>query len=469
MASVEAPVSPLQASLSPGIEEELEGPSRSTPEPVRRVDRISSIDALRGFALLGILVLNIMHFAGPRMHDVPVGLPKPAFTGPHAQLNLAVMFVAWAFFEGKMRGLFSILFGAGIVLLTSRAEKRGAGIRGADIYTRRNLWLCLFGILHGTFLWDGDILFHYGLSALLFLFPFRAINVRTQFVLGLVIAVVFSTWQLTSLFNFGEQFSLHRRAVAAESAQRGGQPLSAEQKEALQDWRELTAKHAFTKDKTDEALTEAHAGYFAYLTHTGLGFAKHAVDSYTSLDLCDTVGAMLIGMALFRSGFLTVELSYATYLWTALVGFLVSVPIYVIGIWKAWLAGFDFYTVELWLYEPYELARVAGALAIAAALLIVIKSGLFRTLLRPFAAVGQMALTNYLLTSLLCQLIFLWGPWKLFGQLEFFQYYYVVFGVWAVNLILSTLWLRAFSFGPVEWLWRSLTYWKLQPMRAGGQ
>jgi uncharacterized protein len=107
----------------------------------------------------------------------------------------------------------------------------------------------------------------------------------------------------------------------------------------------------------------------------------------------------------------------------------------------------------------------SGALAIAATLLILIKSGKLRPLLRPFAAVGQTALTNYLLTSLLCQILFRWGPWHLYGRLEYYQYNFVVLGIWVINLILSPLCLHAFQFGPVEWLWRSLNYWKLQPVR----
>jgi hypothetical protein len=100
----------------------------SVPVPVERRERISSIDIVRGFALLGILVLNIGSFAGPEfMHDIPIGIPKPPFVGPHAHLNFAVLLITWILFEGKMRCLFSMLFGAGVILFTARAEKRGSG------------------------------------------------------------------------------------------------------------------------------------------------------------------------------------------------------------------------------------------------------------------------------------------------------------------------------------------------------
>src|ERR1700744_5133704 len=114
-----------------------------TATPAR--ERISGIDVLRGFALLGIFVLNVNYFAGPEAgHDIPYG----GLDGPHGAANLVTFYVKWFFFEAKMRGLFSMLFGAGVILLTSRAERRGGGGEVADIYLRRNMWLVVFGVVH---------------------------------------------------------------------------------------------------------------------------------------------------------------------------------------------------------------------------------------------------------------------------------------------------------------------------------
>jgi uncharacterized protein len=143
----------------------------------------------------------------------------------------------------------------------------------------------------------------------------------------------------------------------------------------------------------------------------------------------------------------------------------ISTPLCITALWKAYSSNFYFVVLDKWVYSTYYIAAEAGTIAMAAALLFVIKTGAMRWLLRPFAAVGQTALSNYLLTSFLCQMVFVFGPWKLYGQMEYYQLLYVVSGVWTVNLVLSPLWLRAFEFGPCEWLWRSLTYWKLQPMR----
>ena len=165
----------VQASFVAPLNEELAGPA-STIAPVFRFERVSNIDVLRGIALLGILVLNIDDFGNPGpVHDVPIGTPIDNFAGPHVYLNLALLMIKWMFFEGKMRGLFSMLFGAGVILLTSRAERRGS-TNIADIYTRRNLLLLCFGVIHACFIWGGDILFDYGFQALLFLYPARKLK-----------------------------------------------------------------------------------------------------------------------------------------------------------------------------------------------------------------------------------------------------------------------------------------------------
>lgn len=130
-------IGPDQVFLAPGASEELAGPPHIAP--VARAERINAIDVLRGFALMGILIMNIPDFALPGFDaSFPLTTVKPVFSGPHGHLNTAIWFARWIFAEGKMRALFSMLFGAGVLLLTGRAEARGAGLRTADIFLRRN-------------------------------------------------------------------------------------------------------------------------------------------------------------------------------------------------------------------------------------------------------------------------------------------------------------------------------------------
>jgi uncharacterized protein len=192
--------------VAPGAAEELAGPPHaevSSVRPVARAERVNSMDVLRGFSLMGILIMNITDFAfGFSNYAYPLSTVKPVFDGPHWKANTAVWFLRWIFAEGKMRALFSMLFGAGVILLTERALARGAGIKVADIFTRRNMWLVLIGMLHGYLIWDGDILFYYGVAALLFVFPFRNIRVkRLMWVAGIILFI-------NSVLIFGAQFGI---------------------------------------------------------------------------------------------------------------------------------------------------------------------------------------------------------------------------------------------------------------------
>lgn len=446
------------------LNEELAGPV-STIAPTQLSDRISGMDVLRGVALLGILVLNIDDFGNPELlHDIPVGTPINNFAGPHAHLNLALLMIKWMFFEGKMRGLFSMLFGAGVILLTTRAERRGS-TNVADIFARRNLLLLFFGVLHTCFIWGGDILFDYGFEALLFLYPLRKLKAKTLLWFGTFLSLVVATLGGFLFLGGVQDYSRSQRVAVIQAEQRAGTPLTAEEKDQLQQWHDRVESQRMTPQKTNEAIKEATLGYPASVL-------ARAQDSFQAgfyvghIDLiADALSAMLIGMGLMKLGFFSGELSYGSYIATALVGFGLSVPIYAIGVLKAYASGFYFLEMEKWIWLPYYLTREAGALAIAATVILVVKSDVLKTPQHLLAAVGRTAFSNYILTSLLCQTIFVWGPWKLYGKFEYYQLMYFVFGVWIVNLIASTLWLKAFAYGPLEWVWRSLTYGKAQPMR----
>jgi uncharacterized protein len=446
------------------LNEELAGPPIIIA-PTRLADRISGMDVLRGVALLGILILNIDDFGNPELlHDVPVGTLINNFAGPHAHLNLALLMIKWMFFEGKMRGLFSMLFGAGVILLTSRAERRGSS-NVADIYTRRNLLLLIFGVLHACLVWHGDILFDYGFQALLFLYPARKLKAKTLLWLGTFLSLIVATLGGFLFLGAFQDYGLSRQVAAIQIQQRSGTPLTADQKSRLQQWHDRVESQSMTPQKTNEAFTEATLPYPAsVLARSQESFQGGFYLFHINL-FADILSAMLIGMGLMKIGFFSGELTYRSYIGTALIGFGISVPVYAIGILKAYASGFYFLEMEKWVWLPYYLTREAGSLAIAATVILIVKSGVLKTPQRLLAAVGRTAFSNYILTSLLCQTLFVWGPWKLYGKLEYYQLMYVVFGVWAINMVISPLWLRKFAFGPLEWAWRSLTYGAAQPMR----
>ena len=447
-------------------EEELAGPFIPS-SPTQAKERISAIDVLRGFSLLGILAMNIDDFGiAEGTHDIPVSTPTPSFSGPHARWNLAVLLFKWCFFEGKMRGIFSLLFGAGVILLTSRMEERGASATMADVFTRRNLLLLCFGLFHGIFIWDGDILFDYGLCALLFLYPARKLSARTLIWTGIMASLTVSTLS-AGIFThaFDNLSQAHRETLAIRAAQShtpadpAGIASAQKQQQAF-----IAAQSQKTADHVAEKVKGAHAGYLVMVQENLGGYFGPGV-LVRVLTIESTLPLMLMGMGLFKLGFFSAQCSTRVYVWTVLVGFGISLPIYIFGLLHAYTLGFSVLALDAWIWLPYMLSSDAGMFAIVATFMLLIKHSVFRGFQGLLAAVGRTAFSNYIGTSLLCQFIFIWAPWKLYGKLEYYQLLYVVLGIWAVNLIVSTLWLRSFEYGPLEWLWRSLTYGKRQPMR----
>ena len=435
-----------------------------TPEgPVNQGERLPTLDVMRGVALLGILAVNVEDFAGPESrYEIPIGLAKPAFVRWHAHLDLIILTLKWMFVAGKMRAMFAMLFGAGTVLLTERIERRGQPVRAADIYLRRNMWLALFGLIHGTLIWNGDILLEYGLTGLLFLFPLRHVAAHKLVIIGLTVWVVGGTLGLMNVYHAGTAMREGHQLLAAEHAQAAGRVLTKEQQTVL-------AASADAKKKEPAAIAQAvqegRQGYLASIFGRTTAFLAFDARIFTSGFFTEVLGAMIAGMGLYKLGFLSGRWSSQSYLITMIIGYAMSTPIILIGLWHAQQLGFTKAATLQWMALPFCFETIPGTLANASVLLFLIRKGWLGFVLDRLGAVGRTAFSNYILTSLICQFVFAWGPWKLYGRLEYYQYLFVVAAVWAINLAVSFAWLQFFAMGPMEWVWRSLTYWRLQPLR----
>lgn len=430
-------------------------PARETEDlarPVTQRERIPTIDVVRGFALLGILLMNISVFSGP----IEISL-NPLIVGHHNTANIAAWALRWVFFEGKMRAAFSMLFGAGVILLTERAERRG-NRNVADIFLRRNMWLVLFGLLHFYFIWFGDILYYYGLTALLFLYPCRHVRARNLLIAG---AAVLLLGIGTDSYFARDARNLRNQGLAAQALQQAGRRLTTEQQVALQNWQ---SQQEHRKKMHDDDLKANRGSYWEQFKWRVDSGPEWQATYYYEFGFTDTLEMMLLGMGLYRLGFLTGALSYRAYGWIIAVGLPVSVAINGMEAWGLIHAGFQRDYDWWWIF--YQLGRTFGGIANVAVVVVVCKAGALKWLTRPLAAVGQTALSNYLLTSVLCSLLFNGFGLGFYGKLEYYQLYVVVLCVWVINLTVSPLWLRHFQFGPMEWVWRSLTYWRKQPMRT---
>lgn len=424
-------------------------------EPTRRDERIGMLDTTRGIAVLGILLLNIAGFGLPYAYDDPTNW------GGHEGANLAAWRTNALFFEGTMRGLFTLLFGAGALLFLERHAAHSSNLRPADLYFRRTLWLIVFGLVNGyVLLWDGDILYYYGVVGLL-LFVFRKLPARR---LILISAVIISLQAGVSAAERSGYFEIRNAAQTAEAQRVAGEPLTEEQEAAIEQFRELRAEFKPSRATLERMIAdvrESYASAFAVIAERTwyvqtVFFFAHG--------LGESLAMMLFGMALFKLGVLTGAASTRVYLTLVVAGYAIGLGVNLSEVSR--FEGSGFSTDALMnAYLTYDLGRIPMTLGHIGLIGLLCRAGTLPRVTRILAAVGQMALTNYLTQSVICMFLFTGAGFALYGQLERHELYYVVAAIWIVQLIWSPLWLHHYRFGPAEWLWRSLTYWQKQPMR----
>lgn len=423
--------------------------------PILREERINSLDTIRGFALLGILPANILIFG---MHLAAAN--DPTVAGGASGLNLASWVLFRLLIQGKMRALFSMVFGASMILLTSRAEDRSGATAAADIYYRRNLWLLLFGLAHAFLLFWGDILYPYALCALI-LFPFRKLPAKKLLIIGGLFIAFKAGWFTVEAVQRVERRSL---AAAADAAEKASKKPTDEQVAAK---KELEAQRKLHKPSPEDLENDAKQWRGNPLAVIGARAKFLAVWHslpYYDPEYCDIWSMMFIGMGLFKLGVFSAARSYRFYIWTAVIGYLIGLPANSYTAWLVLKANFDrviFAVTQV----AYDIERLPVALAHMALIMILCKAGTLRWLTARLAAIGQTALSNYILHSVICTFLFTGCGLGWYGRLERYEFCYVVAGCWAVSLAASPVWLQHYWFGPLEWCWRSLTYWKRQPMR----
>ncbi|MEE1876994.1 DUF418 domain-containing protein [Altererythrobacter litoralis] len=433
--------------------------SAGAAAPVAKSNRIDSLDILRGIAVFGILLMNISAF----------GMIWQAYGNPYAAggstgLNLQLFEIMNGGFEGTMRGIFSMLFGAGVVLMTERMENSGAGLTTAEIHFRRMSWLMLFGVIHwALLLWTGEILFLYSLCGFL-LFAVRKLPARVQFAVGIV-GLLYAAYSGNQ--DYHEVAAQSQVAAAAQAVADSGAALSPEQQASIDSWAERESEFIPTEEST--AMFEGwHQGTYVEAVKGQFDFSYSFQWTHAPYWMfTDVLPFMLIGMALLKWGVLSAERNVRFYRLMVLVGYGIGIPLglYELGL----LAAGDYGPVAAAeagrTYQFSRLAMVAGHIGLV---LTVVKLGLFKWLQQGFAAAGQMALTNYIGQTLICTFLFYGFGFGLYGQLDRAQLYMLVAAIAVVEIVFSLIWLRNYRFGPLEWVWRSLTYWKPQPMRLGG-
>lgn len=437
---------PSSACASPAFDCQL--------KPVHESARIRSVDVIRGVAVLGILLMNI----------VAMGLPFEAYADPTVAggadgWNLKVWVLANLCFEGTMRALFTMLFGAGVLLFAAKDDDKAVGVSIADAYYRRVIWLFLFGLLHAyVLLWPGDILYSYGLMGM-FLFPLRRLAPGNLFTIGLALLLAGAGAYLADHVGM---LRLQAQAAAAENAQAQGMTLSPEQQAALKDWKTKLEEFKPPAEQVEETIRNVRAGYFSAMKQlAGYTYLFESAFHYR-YDYFDILSMMLLGMALFKWRVFHAALPTRVYATMMLGGYLVGLSV---NGWETQLILSQQFSVTAYSQAAltYDLGRLGMMAGHIGLIMMFCRLPGARRWTTPLAAVGQMALTNYILHTVIATVVFV--GLKQYGQWERHQLYGLVLGIWVLQLTLSPTWLRFFHFGPLEWLWRTLVYLRPQAFR----
>lgn len=447
---------PVEAVPDGGAREAAPGlPAR----PVGDGERLGGLDTLRGVAVLGILAMNIRNFALPISEFDQPRLPRGA-AGEAGSTLAPEDFWTWlvsnVLCEDKMITIFGLLFGAGVVVFgdrLDRAAREGSGRggwRSTILHYRRMLWLLVIGLLHAYLLWYGDILNTYAMCGML-IWPLRRLRPGVLIGVG-VVALLVTVWVRVGpplldmvLRDPGTRATpgppgLGRRVLA----------------EALR-----TEEAAYRGGWLDLFWWRANLNTFWHFT-AGITFS-----------LWRSVGHMLIGMGLMRLGMFAGAWRASAYAGLALGAYGLGLSLTLMGMSGdvaevlgrgPEVSGGAARLLSRLGWSMRFLGALGMGLGHAAVVLMVFRWRWLGAL----RAVGRMALTNYLMHTVICVLVFdgwAGGQWDRWAMHEMSM---LVAGIWALQLIASPLWLRWYRLGPMEWAWRSLTYWRVQPMRRAG-
>ncbi len=411
--------------------------------PVRLGERIATIDVLRGVALLGILVMNIPTFALPA-----AAMFNPSVAGGFEGANRAVWLLSHVLFEFKMMSIFSMLFGAGIILMDQRARARSTSNTGLH-YARMGI-LLWFGIFHAYFIWFGDILVPYAVLGMV-LYLVRRLDPRWLLALaGGCLLVGSGTVTLLGVL-------MDAMRDAATSDPNG---------EMAEAWREMQKGIESTPALLEEERAATLGGYWTqFEQRAGIALSMQLF-MMPFLFIWRIAATVLIGMALCKMDVFSGARGRRANVLLMAVGYGIGGPLVAISASLRLNAEHDI--VRFFLIDGHfnNVGSLFVALGHVGLLLSVCRVlGVQTGPMRWLADVGRMAFTNYLSQSLICAALFYgWGA-GLFGQLDRLQLIWVVLVIWAVQLVWSRLWLARYRFGPMEWAWRSLSYGRRQPLR----
>ena len=384
-------------------------------------NRIHSLDLLRGFAVLGILIMNITNFS-----HVNVAYMNPTIGAGLEGYNQYFHAFNYIFADTRFMSIFSILFGAGVVLFTNNAVSKGK--KAGVLHFKRMFWLLLFGIVHAYLIWEGDILVTYAICGCL-IFLLRKKTIRALLIISIILFIVPLTFNLMT--NYGLTMD------------------------------ELESTFAFFHPSSEQINTEIKIMQGSFLEQMPIRL-ENAIEFQTFVFLIETfwrtTSLMLLGMILYRKDVLSANKSISYYNKMIFIGFGIGLIVSLIGLNQS----YDYEWSGAYVMSIGANYKIVSGLFMSIGYIGFVmwsfKKGIFKKLQNRLKATGRMAFTNYIGMSIICTLIFNGHGLGLYGTLDRLQQFLIVVVIWILILIVSPLVLKKYRFGPLEWLWRKLTY-----------
>lgn len=408
--------------------------------PTDKLERIDSLDFLRGLAILGILFINIENFAYPDSWS-------PWKYGFDDALDRSTRFWVYFLTQGKFATMFTLLFGVGFYLFLERLEKKRLGMVATDIYLRRLLWLFIIGVFHAYFIWNGDVLYHYAICGLL-LFPFRSLSKKTLLFSVLVLVLIQTT-------NSYEKTSQRRNSFNSylEVKDRPESDRTTQENKRVDYWEAYLTK----KMPDTSQVKTPKSTYLTGLKETYQQASVHKGMLYYQGFLFPTLMVMIIGIYFYRSGILRDYNSWKYY-WPITLSLLIIGLI--LNYYRYYHWTYMYFQPVLNFWKDFAFNFHKQILGVAYVLLF---NGLYQKFLsqlnmRVISNIGRMALSNYLLQSTIMAFLFYGYGLAWFNEYSRTELLLIVIVIWGIQLVLSWLWSKKFNQGPAEWFWKRMTY-----------
>ena len=434
--------------------------SSSVASPVRQDERIVLLDSLRGFAILGILLMNITSFAYSPVLDID------PFIRDEGTLNYRIWYFINLCLIGTQRALFSMLFGAGILLFIGRKEDKLEGLLPADYFFRRQLWLIVLGLTDVfILLWEGDILLDYAVLGML-MFAFRNLPPKTLIIGAFICLIFMLARENRDLYQRKSTIAKGEAVAAIDTTKVKLTSMQQAELQAMVAFKERTSKEGKLKriNSNNEQVLGDYESIYEYRTNNYVD----VIVRHLFYGLWDILIFMFLGMAFLKMRIITGEAPTKTYLWMALLGLSVGLTLSYFRLEVLIESRANlFEAVKQMRFGLFNLDRVARAIGVFGTIMLLYKLRVFQWLFSMVRPVGQMALTNYLGQSIICGFIFNGYGLGWFGKLQRYEIYILVLAVWIFQIIFSNIWMRYFLYGPCEWAWRSATYWQRQSFLKG--